>query len=214
MTRSVRFLLLSLLPYVGIAWGIGLGLFALCWGMGGPTAFVGTYYRGFPMMCLMLPLVCFVGHGSFMAQISLSMGETRRSYARAVLALVPVNALAFLIPAWAVSELPRWLGLGWEEPMFITTQTLPLFLVSALCAAAFAPLMGLVLTRSRALGAVLITVLTMALMGGVLFLTVIGKLGSLHLWGDLPAIMMGAMGALTVASLVAVWKLMQTVIVR
>lgn len=215
MTRSIRFLMRSALPNLAAAWAIGIGLFALNWLMGGPDSFVDTYYSSFPMMCLMFPLVCFMSNSSSLAQIALSMGETRRAYTWAVLGMVPLYAASYGIAAWVVASLPRWLELGWDEGVrFLTPQTLPMFLVSILCASAFSPLLGLALTRSRALGTVLISVTSMVLMGGMVFLMVIGEIGSLHLWGDLPAILMGAMGVLTVVSLVAVWKLMRTMIVR
>ena len=88
------------------------------------------------------------------------------------------------------------------------------FILAAAATVTLGCLSGIVSVKNRTWGAVCVVGSLLLGLGAMVLLLISGNHGSIHLWGDLPAILFGVMAAAFAASEVVIWRVIQRCCVR
>jgi len=147
-------------------------------------------YAGFPAMCVTFQTIMAIQCSGVNVNVALAMGARRRDYVLASQACMLIETLFSMAMVHLLYLLDQQFNiLGRFSSYMYAPDKFWLFfllLVCSQCAALGCMAIG---AKRRAVGAVLMVVFTMGMVMGMGFLGTIDDYG---IWGDLPAIMIGA----------------------
>ena len=201
MLRVMRFQLRVLLPGIlAILSVLGLGSLLGIAVTGRADGLFFTYYQMYPAMAIFTLFIIGTSSTSAYIGLCLSMGVTRRTYFAAIQwSMVLFSLLAAAIGALA-AVIPGWTGMDWLQPP-LTMAGLPVLVLATLFFQEAAGVLGFLGGKNRWL-MVLVTVLSVLLLGLVTFLVVIaGEDGTPWLGGSLWMLGGGALGSLVLAAI-------------
>ena len=163
-----------------------------------------SFYSGFPLMCVLLQSILSIQCAGVNMNVAITMGARRRDYAVVIhifLIIETVISLLLIHGLYLLNE--KLFILSRFYTYFYSPENMPM--LAMLIIAAQTTGMGCMTIGSdkRVLGSMLMAVLTMALMTAFMFS--MGVL-TIELWGDLPAIIFGALALASLAGEIGYWR--------
>jgi len=213
MVKSFRFLLQNARVYLGVLSAFAAILTAGAFLSGVPKGaenMFATYYGLFPLMCIMCLFIFSFAVCTSDLQLAVSFGARRRDYFKAIHLYILLNVVVCsgiqAVMAW-IPQATHWanldttlslLSLGggafWVFPLLCLTMQI----IGGMC--------GLVMLRSRLLGALIMAVLMVVGITAVVILMLEANHNSFRLWGDLPPILLALLVVGAAVGEVVLWR--------
>ena len=192
MIKSFRFLLqfawINLATILGFAAIVTLGSYATGVPQGTENIF-RTYYGSFPMMCLIILFIYAFALCTSNLNLALSFGARRRDFFWAIQAILLVYTGVCWALQMVMSAIPTlfgWISLErWNTMLSLGGQPLWLYPLFCLFILGLGCLCGLVFTRSKVWGTVLLIAAMLLAIAGTVVLMLSADFGSGR-WGQLP----------------------------
>lgn len=217
MGRCFRFLLRFSLINLGIFAGVAAVIVAgaLVTGVpAGATNIFSTYFDGFPALALFILFMMGFSMTSILT-LALNFGATRKALFGAVQGVLAVYAVGDWVISALFSALPAWMG--WPRQGAAAALLLnagPAFLVAGAAVTVLGLLSGVMMSRSRVLGGLIIMIAITALLAGVLWLVITGGTFSGGAWGSLPWLLPLALGVAAVVADAFLYRYLKHYVVR
>lgn len=177
-----------------------------------------AYYGGFSLITLMVLFIVSAAMCTANLNMALAFGARRRDYFWGVQLQVAVYVLFAWLVRTVMCALPELLGWSiaprYETMLSLGGMSHMAFVLAAAATVTLGCLAGIVSVKNRTWGAVCVVGSLLLGLGAVVLLLISGNHGSIHLWGDLPAILFGVMAAAFAASEVVIWRVIQRCCVR
>ena len=234
MKRTFRFLWQfhwpNLAALVGFAAAVTLGAVASGVPQGNENIFQ-TYFGGFPMMVLMLLFILSFALCTSNLNLALSCGARRRDFFWGIQGLL----LAYTLTAWLLQNimacipvLMRWTDFGrWTALMTFGKMSVWAFPLASMTVLALGCLCGLLFSRSKVLGSIVMVVAMLVSIAAVMLLMfAAGNEVALYSmdesapdiilspWGRLPRYLGLGMGAVFLVSEYLIWRFIRRYCVR
>lgn len=219
MIRSFRFLLqfawINLACLAGFAVLVTAGAYATGVPSGAENLFK-TYFGTFPLMALIIVLIFAFALCSSNLNLALSFGARRRDFFLSLQGILLLYAGACWAMQTVMCAIPIQLGWsdpeGWSFMMTLGTSAKPwLYPMICLTILALGCLGGLVITKSRIWGSIIITACMLVAMAGVVLLMLSANTDLIPhaqtpFWGRLPLYLTLGMLAVLAISEAVIWR--------
>ena len=194
MRKCLNYLSITAVENITAVCGVAIVLTLGCILTGAPVgkeSMFTTYFSLFPFMYLLILLTVSISCCTTSLQLALSFGARRQDFFCALQIYVTFYALL----GWVLNSILKAVSMNWIPNESTPTMDLlfhtsfPFYILIAIPTILLGCALGPIYTRSPLLGSLVMVGIMLGGISATVFLLLVSHNDSIHLWGDLPAIL-------------------------